>query len=50
MRQPLRAGKHYEDWELEHPAGKTPAEIRPIRDEIGRRVRELSIRLTLLPA
>ena len=35
---------------LEAPAGKSLAEIRPIRDEIGRRVSDLVIRLTLLPA
>jgi protein-tyrosine-phosphatase len=38
---PLLPGKHYEDWELEDPAGKTPEEIRPIRDEIKDRVANL---------
>jgi len=38
---PFYPGKRYEDWELEDPAGKTLAEVRPIRDEIERRVREL---------
>jgi protein-tyrosine-phosphatase len=38
---PLFPGKRYEDWELEDPSGKTVAEIRPIRDEIGSRVRGL---------
>jgi arsenate reductase (thioredoxin) len=38
---PLLPGKHYEDWELEDPAGKTLEEIRPIRDEIGDRVTNL---------
>ena len=42
---PLVPGKHYEDWELEDPSGKPVDEIRPIRDEIGRRVTELMDRL-----
>jgi arsenate reductase len=35
---PFYPGKHYEDWELEDPAGKDIAAVRDIRDEIGRRV------------
>ena len=46
---PLLPGELYEDWELADPAGKTLSEIRPIRDEIGLRVRNLLARLTLLP-
>ena len=46
---PLVPGKHYEDWELDDPAGKSIAEIRPIRDEIGRRVNDLLDRLEVLP-
>lgn len=38
---PLLPGKHYEDWELDDPAGKTLEEIRPIRDEIRDRVSAL---------
>lgn len=38
---PLLPGKHYEDWELDDPAGKTLVEIRPIRDEIRDRVANL---------
>lgn len=38
---PVYAGKRYLDWELPDPAGKTVDAIRPIRDEIDRRVREL---------
>jgi arsenate reductase (thioredoxin) len=38
---PLVAGKHYEDWEVADPAGKSLEEIRPIRDEIGVRVLDL---------
>jgi protein-tyrosine-phosphatase len=35
---PFYPGKRYLDWALEDPAGKTLDEIRPIRDEIERRV------------
>jgi hypothetical protein len=35
---PLLPGKHYEDWELDDPVGKTLDQIRPIRDEIKVRV------------
>jgi protein-tyrosine-phosphatase len=38
---PLYPGKRYEDWELEDPAGQGVAAVRPIRDEIGTRVRAL---------
>ena len=38
---PIYPGKRYLDWELEDPAGKTADEIRPIRDEINRRVTDL---------
>jgi arsenate reductase len=38
---PVFPGKRYLDWELPDPAGMTLEEIRPIRDEIGRRVRDL---------
>lgn len=43
---PLFPGKHYEDWELDDPAGKTLEEIRPIRDEIRDRVVNLIEKLT----
>jgi arsenate reductase (thioredoxin) len=43
---PYFPGTRYEDWSLEDPAGKTLAEIRPIRDQIDRRVRELIDELT----
>jgi arsenate reductase (thioredoxin) len=42
---PIFPGKRYEDWELEDPAGRSLGEIRPIRDEIGDRVRGLLGRL-----
>jgi len=38
---PLYPGKRYEDWELPDPAGQDVAAVRPIRDEIGARVRTL---------
>jgi arsenate reductase len=38
---PIFPGKRYEDWELADPAGKDLAAVRPIRDEIGERVRGL---------
>ena len=38
---PFYPGKRYVDWELDDPAGKSLDEVRPIRDEIDRRVREL---------
>jgi arsenate reductase (thioredoxin) len=44
---PLLPGKHYEDWELDDPAGKTLEEIRPIRDEIRDRVIGLLERLAV---
>ena len=38
---PFYPGKRYLDWVLDDPAGKDVAAIRPIRDEIDRRVRAL---------
>ncbi len=38
---PFYPGKRYEDWELPDPAGRPVEEVRAIRDEIERRVREL---------
>ncbi|MDT7569163.1 MAG: hypothetical protein QOG76_7787, partial [Pseudonocardiales bacterium] len=34
-------GKRYLDWELDDPAGRGIDAVRPIRDEIDRRVRAL---------
>jgi arsenate reductase (thioredoxin) len=45
---PIYPGKRYEDWELDDPAGKTVEEVRPIRDQLDRRVRALLAQL--LPA
>jgi arsenate reductase len=38
---PYVPGKRYEDWKLDDPAGQGLEAVRPIRDEIERRVREL---------
>lgn len=38
---PVFPGKRYLDWQLPDPAGRPVAEVRPIRDEIDRRVRTL---------
>jgi arsenate reductase (thioredoxin) len=38
---PFYPGKRYEDWVLEDPAGKGVDAVRPIRDEIKRRVEKL---------
>lgn len=35
---PVFSGKRYEDWVLDDPAGQSIEAVRPIRDEIGRRV------------
>ncbi|HET7397562.1 MAG TPA: arsenate reductase ArsC [Intrasporangium sp.] len=35
---PIFPGKRYEDWELEDPAGQGLEAVRPIRDDIRRRV------------
>ncbi|MGO8876524.1 MAG: arsenate reductase ArsC [Acidimicrobiales bacterium] len=44
---PLVPGKHYEDWELDDPSGKTVEEIRLIRDEIRQRVTQLMDQLEI---
>lgn len=38
---PIFPGKRYEDWALDDPAGQGIEAVRPIRDEIKRRVRAL---------
>ena len=42
---PIFPGKRYVDWELDDPAGKSVADVRPIRDDLERRVRELMTEL-----
>lgn len=43
---PFYPGTRYEDWQLDDPAGKGVDAVRPIRDEIRRRVEELIAFLT----
>lgn len=38
---PIFPGKRYEDWVLDDPAGQGVESVRPIRDEIDRRVQAL---------
>jgi arsenate reductase len=38
---PVFPGKRYLDWDLEDPAGKGVESVRPIRDDIERRIRGL---------
>ncbi|MFF0131713.1 arsenate reductase ArsC [Streptomyces mirabilis] len=38
---PVFPGKRYLDWQLDDPAGQGVQAVRPIRDEIERRVRDL---------
>jgi len=44
---PIFPGKRYEDWEVDDPAGQTVEDVRPIRDEIERRIRTLMTSLAL---
>ena len=43
---PFFPGKRYEDWVLDDPAGRGVEAVRPIRDEIRRRVEGLVAELT----
>ena len=43
---PVFPGKRYIDWEVADPAGKTIAQVRPIRDDLEQRVRDLISELT----
>ena len=47
---PYFPGKRYENWELPDPAGLGVEAVRPIRDDIARRVRVLLRELGLDPA
>jgi arsenate reductase (thioredoxin) len=38
---PVFPGKRYLDWQVTDPAGRDVDEVRPIRDEIDTRVRDL---------
>lgn len=46
---PIFPGKRYEDWTLEDPAGRGVEAVRPIRDEIKRRVLILLMELQVEP-
>ena len=46
---PIFPGRRYEDWELEDPAGKGVESVRPIREEIKRRILELMDSLNVTP-
>ena len=43
---PVFPGKRYLDWDLPDPSGRSLEEVRPIRDEIDRRVSALLAELT----
>jgi protein-tyrosine-phosphatase len=43
---PFYPGKRYEDWDLPDPAGLDLLAVRPIRDDIHHRVRQLLTELT----
>jgi protein-tyrosine-phosphatase len=47
---PSHMGKRYENWDVEDPAGKPPATVRAIRDDIRRRVVALLDTLGVSPA
>jgi arsenate reductase (thioredoxin) len=42
---PYHPGNRYEDWDLPDPAGRPVEEVRAIRDEIERPVRDLATSL-----
>ena len=42
---PVYPGKRYEDWTLDDPAGQGIDAVRPIRDEIRRRIEQLTSEL-----
>ena len=46
---PVFPGKRYLDWELDDPAGRSVDDVRPIRDDIERRVRALLTELGVDP-
>jgi protein-tyrosine-phosphatase len=46
---PIFPGKRYEDWDLDDPAGQGLESVRPIRDEIRRRVVDLLRSLDVEP-
>jgi arsenate reductase len=46
---PVFPGTKYVDWEIDDPAGKDLGQVRPIRDELERRVRRLMSELGVDP-
>ncbi|ARQ68494.1 arsenate reductase ArsC [Streptomyces marincola] len=48
--RPVLPGRRYLDWALDDPAGRDLAAVRPIRDDIERRVRGLLADLGVEPA
>jgi protein-tyrosine-phosphatase len=44
---PVYPGKRYLDWDLPDPAGLTVEQVRPIRDDISQRVRQLLAEMAL---
>jgi protein-tyrosine-phosphatase len=46
---PFIPGRRYEDWALPDPAGQPIDAVRPVRDEIEARVRELLVSLGVTP-
>ena len=44
---PMFPGKRYLDWQLADPAGLSPDQVRPIRDDIDQRVRGLLVELAV---
>ena len=46
---PVYPGTRYVDWDLDDPAGKPVEAVRPVRDEIERRVRSLLAELGVAP-
>jgi protein-tyrosine-phosphatase len=46
---PFYPGKRYENWELPDPAGQGIGAVRPIRDDVEHRVRQLLVELGIDP-
>ena len=44
---PVFPGKRYIDWEIEDPSGKSVDDVRPIRDDVEQRVRDLMAELEI---
>ena len=44
---PIFPGKRYEEWSVEDPAGLDVAAVRPIRDDVERRVQHLLVELNI---